>query len=140
MNTELKTLQEAKDHGARYAGYKNWDEMFDFLGAHTLSSAKYSQVNVAIEAAMEYCYEQGLKADGWIYLSEKSPETVGWYQVLTNDEMILIARVVINGFGTIPFGKYYGDMGPNFVKGGKEVEREVIAYRPLPPLSGTQTT
>lgn len=63
MSTELKTLQEAKDHGARHAGYKNWDDMFDLLGAHTLSSAKYSQVNVAIEAAMEYCYEQGLKAN-----------------------------------------------------------------------------
>ncbi len=75
--------------------------------------------------------------DKWISVEDRLPENTGWYQVYTNDEFILTAKVAINGWWTIPFGSFYGDMGPKIVRNSKEIEREVTHWMPLPspPLS-----
>lgn len=57
------TIQEAKDTGAQLAGYKDWNEMFELLKNGTIAEAKNSQLEYAIDKAIEVYAKQKNKTN-----------------------------------------------------------------------------
>lgn len=67
--------------------------------------------------------------NNWNKLKDKSPEKVGNYLCVTNDNLIMVCFVAANGWWSkIPDAKFYGDLGKCFVN-GKDVDREVVYWR-----------
>lgn len=108
---------------------------FDIDGhwAHIWKKARVMDViDFLLEMGKKYNLQKQQERGAWISVEDRLPESVGWYQVYTNDDFILTAKIAVNGWWTIPFGEYYGDMGPKFVNNSKENEREVTHWMPLP--------
>lgn len=71
--------------------------------------------------------------NGWYKLSEQSPDTVGNYNVITNDDKVMTCYVNQVGWWTMWGGQFSGDMGKCVID-SKLVDREVIWWKPIGPF------
>jgi len=69
----------------------------------------------------------------WNKLEYVSPENIGNYLCITNDDKIMVCFVAANGWWSkIPDAKFYGDMGDRVVINGELSDRAVTHWMPLP--------
>lgn len=62
----------------------------------------------------------------------KLPEKSGNYLCKTNDNLVMVCFLSVNGFWSkVPDAKFYGDMG-TCVKDSKKVDRKVVSWVEIP--------